>query len=69
MAMMAAMQMKMKIFIDDNNDISRMNIKMSMGGQEMNMDLISEYDVTVKIVAPTLNVQIAPPPPPIKNKE
>jgi lipopolysaccharide export LptBFGC system permease protein LptF len=52
MAMMSAMQMHMKIFIDDKNDPSRMSVKMAMMGQDIDMEAISEYDAVVKIVAP-----------------
>jgi hypothetical protein len=52
MAMMSAMQMHMKLFIDDKNDPSRMSVKMAMMGQDINMEAVSEFDAVVKIVAP-----------------
>jgi hypothetical protein len=54
MAMMGAMQMHMKIFVDDKNDPSRMKVKMAMMGQDIDMDSTSEYDADVKITAPVL---------------
>jgi hypothetical protein len=52
MAMMSAMQMHMKLFIDEKNDPSRMSVKMAMMGQDINMEAVTEYDAVVKIVAP-----------------